>query len=73
MIHEYDYIFYVSPEGVDIEDNGVRETNSNYRKLINQNILLLIEKNKFKIKNLIKINGSTENRIKQIKNTLVSL
>ena len=73
MIHEYDVIFYVSPEGVDIEDNGVRETNSNYRKLIDQNILLLIEKNKFRIKNLIKISGSTEDRIKQIKNTLVSL
>ena len=73
MIHEYDYIFYVSPEGVDIEDNGVRETNSDYRKLIDQNILLLIEKNKFRIKNLIKISGSTEDRIKQIKNTLVSL
>ena len=73
MLHEYDYIFYVSPEGVDIEDNGVRETNSNYRKLIDQNILSLIEKNKFRIKNLVKISGSTEDRIKQIKNTLASL
>ena len=73
MLHEYDYIFYVSPKGVDIEDNGVRETNSDYRKLIDQNILLLIEKNKFKIKNLIRISGSTEDRIKQIKDTLVSL
>jgi len=73
MIHEYDYIFYVSPEGVDIEDNGVRETNSDYRKLIDQNISLLIEKNKFRIKNLVKISGSTEDRIKQIKDTLVSL
>ena len=73
MIHEYDYIFYVSPEGVNIEDNGVRETNSDYRKLIDQNILLLIEKNKLKIKNLVKINLSTEDRIKQIKDTLASL
>ena len=73
MLHEYDYIFYVSPEGVDIEDNGVRETNSDYRKLIDQNISLLIEKNKFRIKNLIRISGSTEDRIKQIKNTLASL
>ena len=31
LIHEYDYIFYVSPEGVDIEDNGVRETDAEYR------------------------------------------
>jgi len=73
MLHEYDYIFYVSPEGVDIEDNGVRETNSDYRKLIDQNISLLIEKNKFRIKNLVKISGPTEDRIKQIKDTLASL
>jgi len=73
MIHEYDLIFYVSSEGVDIEDNGVREINSDYRKVIDQNILLLIKSYELKIKNLIKINGSTENRIKQIKNTLVSL
>jgi deoxyadenosine/deoxycytidine kinase len=26
LLSEYDYIFYVSPEGVEIEDNGVRET-----------------------------------------------
>jgi nicotinamide riboside kinase len=73
MIHEYDLIFYVSPKGVDIEDNGVREINSDYRKIIDQNISLLIEKNKFRIKNLVKISGSTEDRIKQIKNTLISL
>ena len=73
MLHEYDYVFYVSPEGVDIEDNGVRETNSDYRNRIDQNISLLIEKNKFRIKNLVKISGSTEDRIKQIKDTLVSL
>ena len=27
LIEEYDYIFYVSPEGVQIEDNGIREIN----------------------------------------------
>ena len=26
FIQEYDYIFYVSPKGVEMEDNGVRET-----------------------------------------------
>jgi hypothetical protein len=31
LIQEYDYIFYVSPEGVEIEDNGVRETDAEYR------------------------------------------
>jgi hypothetical protein len=32
FIKEYDYIFYISPEGVDMEDNGVRETDQEYRR-----------------------------------------
>ena len=67
MLDEYDYIFYVSPEGVEIENNGVRETNIEYRKLIDQNIQLLITKYRHKIKNLVEIEGSTEERIKLIK------
>jgi deoxyadenosine/deoxycytidine kinase len=34
FINEYDYVFYVSPEGVEIEDNNVRETNAEYRDQI---------------------------------------
>jgi GTPase SAR1 family protein len=34
LIREYDYIFYVSPMGVEIEDNGIRETDVQYRKNI---------------------------------------
>ena len=67
MLDEYDYLFYVSPEGVEIENNGVRETNIEYRKLIDQNIQLLITKYRHKIKNLVEIEGSTEERIKLIK------
>jgi hypothetical protein len=70
MLDEYDYIFYVSPEGVDIENNGVRETNAEYRKLIDQNIQLLIIKYRHKIKNLIEIKGSTEERIKLVKQSI---
>ena len=70
FIREYDYIFYVSPEGVDIENNGVRETNAEYRKLIDQNIQLLIIKYRHKIKNLIEIKGSTEERIKLVKQSI---
>ena len=67
MLTEYDYIFYVSPEGVEIENNGVRETDAEYRKLIDENIQLLITKYRHKIKNLIEIKGSTEERIKLVK------
>ena len=72
MLDEYDYIFYVSPEGVEIEDNGIRETNADYRKLIDQNIQLLITKYRHKIKNLVEIKGSTEERIKLIKQAIFS-
>ena len=72
MLDEYDYIFYVSPEGVEIENNGVRETNADYRKLIDQNIQLLITKYRHKIKNLVEIKGSTEERIDLVKQAISS-
>jgi deoxyadenosine/deoxycytidine kinase len=63
FIREYDYIFYVSPEGTIIEDNGVRETNQEYRDEIDQTIKLLLYKYKpwFNI-----LKGSTEERVKQV-------
>jgi len=70
MLSEYDYIFYVSPEGVEIEDNGVRETNAEYRKTIDETIQLLTIKYRHKIKNLIEIKGSTKERIKLIKQAI---
>jgi len=72
MLSEYDHIFYVSPEGVDIENNGIRETDADYRKLIDQNIQLLIIKYRHKIKNLTEIRGSTEERIKSVKQAISS-
>ena len=70
MLQEYDYIFYVSPEGVEIEDNGVRETDADYRKAIDEEIQLLIHKYKHRIKNLVEIKGSTEERITEIINSI---
>ena len=66
FIREYDYIFYVSPEGTIIEDNGVRETNQKYRDEIDQTIKLLLYKYKpwFNI-----LKGSTEERVKQVLKT----
>ena len=55
LISEYDHIFYVSPEGVEIEDNSVRETNREYRNLIDSTINRTINRNIHRIKNLIKI------------------
>ena len=70
LIHEYDYIFYVSPEGVGIEDNGVRETDSKYRELIDFTINMFLDRYQYRIKNLIKIKGTTKERIKTIQETL---
>jgi nicotinamide riboside kinase len=60
----YDLVIYVSPEGVNMEDNGVRETDEVYRKKIDQVIQMsLIE---YKPKKLITVKGSTEERIATI-------
>ena len=67
FVKEYDYIFYVSPIGVQIEDNGVRTTNADYRELIDINIKHLINDNLYNIKHFGIISGTTEERIKQIK------
>jgi len=72
LISYYDYIFYVSPEGVEIEDNGIRETDAEYRKEIDMIIDHTIMRNRHRIKNLIKISGSTEERITQIINSINS-
>ena len=61
----YDYIFYVSPKGVDIEDNGVRETDATYREEIDRTIKKLLKKHR---PIHYTIEGSTEERIKQILN-----
>jgi GTPase SAR1 family protein len=70
MLDEYDYIFYVSPEGVNIEDNGIRTTDAIYREVIDNTIKELINKYQHKIKNLIDIKGTTEERITLVKQTL---
>ena len=63
--HEYDVIVYISPEGVEIEDNGVRETNAEYRTQIDVIIQELLKQ--YPPKKLIKINGGNpEDRIKTI-------
>ena len=70
LISEYDHIFYVSPEGVEVENNGVRETDPEYRNLIDFIINHLINSNKYRIQHLHTISGSTTERIKQVKEAL---
>ena len=69
LIHDYDYLFYVSPVGVKIEDNGVRTTDSEYRNQINQKIINILDSNSVKFTT---IQGSVEERMKTIKETIFS-
>ena len=66
FIREYDYIFYISPHGIEIEDNGVRETDKQYRDLIDFTITTLIKRHGHKCNTIEKISGSTKERIQQI-------
>jgi len=68
FIREYDYIFYISPYGLEIEDNGIRETDEHYRDLIDFTITTLIKRYGHRCNVVEKISGSTEERIQQILN-----
>ena len=72
FIREYDYIFYISPDGLDIEDNGVRETDEHYRDVIDFTIISFIRKYAYMMKNVETIKGTTEERIEQILNIIES-
>ena len=67
FISQYDHIFYISPEGIDIEDNGVRETDADYRRQIDEEIQKLLFKHRPVVHTL---KGSTEERIEQILKTI---
>ena len=68
LIKEYDILFYVSPEGVEIEDNGIRETDVKYRMAIDREIKSIVQMFRG---NAITIKGTTEERIEQVKNAVV--
>jgi nicotinamide riboside kinase len=70
LLREYDYIFYVSPEGVELEDNGVRVVDADYRNQVDKEIQQLITRHKNKLKNYAELSGSTEERIQKIKQVI---
>ena len=67
LLEEYDCIFYISPKGIDIEDNGVRETDEEYRESVDISIQKFITRYRHKIKRLVELKGTTEERIEQFK------
>ena len=70
LIREYDYIFYVSPEGVELEDNGVRTIDAKYRNDIDKEIQTLILRHRPKLRNYTELSGTTEERIEKIKQVM---
>ena len=67
LIKEYDVLFYVSPEGVEIEDNGIRETDAKYRDAIDKKIKSIVQMFR---SNAITIKGTTKERIEQVKEAI---
>ena len=70
MLKEYDFIFYVSPKGIDIEDNGVRTIDPDYRTRVDNEIKHILIMNNHLINNMVEISGSNENRIQTVLETL---
>ena len=70
FLRDYDHIFYISPEGMPIEDNGVRETDEHFRDVIDFSIITLLKRWGHRIDNVTEISGTTEQRIKQIEEAI---
>jgi GTPase SAR1 family protein len=70
FLGDYDYIFYISPEGIEIEDNGVRTTDSSYREEVDFSIKFLSNQYRGLMNNFHTISGTTDERISQIVNIM---
>ena len=70
LIQDYDVIFHIDDLNIPIENNGVRETDKEYREKIAKEIDDILEEYGTQCKKLIKISGPTEERINQVKASL---
>ena len=70
LINDYDFLFYVSPEGVKLEDNGIRTIDKEYRKEIDKSIKGIIGDKLGKHPKYTEISGSIEERIEKVKQTI---
>jgi len=71
LIKEYDIIFHIDDLSVPIEDNGVRETNENYRLDIHEKISSILGMYRYMPGKVVTISGTTEERINQIKSSII--
>ena len=70
LIKDYDIIFHIDDLSVPMEDNGVRETDKDYRLAIHQKISSILGMHKYMPGKVVTISGTTEERVKQIKAVL---
>jgi len=70
LIREYDIIFHIDDLSVPIEDNGVRETDKDYRLAIHEKISSILGMHRLMPGKVVTISGTTKERIKQIKSTI---
>ena len=70
LIKEYDIIFHIDDLSVPMEDNGIRETDKDYRLAIHQKISSILGMYRYMPGKVITISGTTEERINKIKSTL---
>ena len=70
LIREYDIIFHIDDLSIPIEDNGVRETDKEYRLAIHAKISSILSMFGGMAGKVVRISGTTEERIEQVKNTV---
>ena len=70
LIREYDIIFYITDLSIPIEDNGVRETDKDYRLEVHNKIDSIIGMYGGMAGKVIKISGTTKERVNQVKAAL---
>ena len=66
FVGEYDYIFYIDPIGTTMEDNGIRETDLEYRERIDFAVIKAMNTYGHRCKNVHILKGTTSERIEQI-------
>ena len=70
LIKDYDIIFHIDDLSIPIEDNGVRETDKDYRLSIHQKITSILGMHKYMPGKVVTISGTTKERIDKIKESI---
>ena len=70
LIKEYDIIFHIDDLSIPMEDNGVRETDKDYRLDIHQKISSILGMYRYMPGKIVTISGTTKERINKIKESI---